>query len=106
DPWQGPPAWRRRLGALLVLLGGLALAAALLRLARAPALLPILVLVTRGAAPPLPGGPLRPSPAGAPGTPGAAPPPARAGPTVVRNLSPAGPEMRFDVLVAPGGEER
>jgi len=25
---------------------------------------------------------------------------------VIRNLSPAGPEMRFDVLVAPGGEER
>jgi hypothetical protein len=23
---------------------------------------------------------------------------------VIRNLSPAGPEMRFDVLVAPAGE--
>jgi M6 family metalloprotease-like protein len=104
DPWQGPPAWRRRLGAVSGLLGALVLAAAVLRLARAPAVIPVLLRVVAGAALLAVAGVLRHGPVCGPDTPGMAPyggGPVRA---VIRNLSPAGPEMRFDVLVAPGGE--
>jgi M6 family metalloprotease-like protein len=101
DPWQGPPAWRRRLGALAGLLGALALAAAVLRLGRAPAVVPVLLPLAAGAGLLVAAGMLRGGPVCGPDTPGMAPyggGPAR---EVIRNLSPAGPEMRFDVLVAP-----
>src|SRR4029453_9288605 len=96
-----PPAWRRGLGALTGLLGALALAAALLRMARPRPLWPVLVCVGAGAALLAAGAALRRGPVCGPETPGMAPyhgGPAR---VVLRNLSPPGPEMRLDVLVAP-----
>lgn len=106
DPWQGPPAWRRRLGAASGLLGALVLAAAVLRFGRAPAVIPVLLRVAAGASLLAVAGVLRRGPVCGPDTPGMAPyggGPVRA---VIRNLSPAGPEMRFDVLVAPRGESQ
>src|SRR5262249_5047052 len=100
----GPRAWRRRLGAAWGLLGALVVAAAVLRLARAPAVIPVLLRVAAGAALIAVAGVLRHGPVCGPDTPGMAPyggGPVRA---VIRNLSPAGPEMRFDVLVARSGE--
>jgi immune inhibitor A len=101
DPWQGPPAWRRRLGAAAALLGALALAAALLRLGRPRALWPALLRAGAGAALLATGAVLRQGPVAGPDTPGMAPHDGGPARVVIRNLSPAGPEMRFDVLVAP-----
>jgi hypothetical protein len=64
----------------------------------------VLLRVAAGAALIAVAGVLRHGPVCGPDTPGMAPyggGPVRA---VIRNLSPAGPEMRFDVLVAPSGE--
>lgn len=104
DPWQGPPAGRRRLGALLAFLGAVALAAAVLRMARPRALWPVLLCVAAGAALLAAGAALRRGPVCGPETPGMAPYDGGPSRVVIRNLSPAGPEMRFDVLVAPAGE--
>ena len=103
DPWQGPPSWRRRLGALAGLLGALALAATVLRLGRAPAVIPVLLYLAAGVGLLAAAAMLRRGPVCGPDTPGMAPyggGPVRA---VIRNLSPPGPEIRFDVLVAPTG---
>jgi immune inhibitor A len=102
DPWHGPPVWRRRLGAVAAFLGAVALALAVLRLARPRALVPVLSLVAAGALLLGAGGALRAGPACGPGTPGMAPYDGGPARVVIRNLSPPGPEMRFDVLVAPG----
>src|SRR5262249_60577761 len=64
DPWQGPPAWRRRVGTVAVLLGALALGAAVLRLGRPPAVWPVLVRGAAGGARPGRGGGARRGPAG------------------------------------------
>jgi immune inhibitor A len=101
DPWHGPPAWRRGLGALTALLGALALAAALLRMARPRPLWPVLVCVGAGAALLAAGAALRRGPVCGPETPGMAPYDGGPARVVLRNLSPPGPEMRLDVLVAP-----
>src|SRR5262249_20113917 len=101
DPWSGPPAWRRQVGAGLAILGALALALALLSLGRPRAPLGVLgfaavraLLLAGGAA-------LRSGPVCGPDTPGMAPYDGGPSRVVIRNLSPPGPEMRFDVLMAP-----
>jgi immune inhibitor A peptidase M6 len=100
DPWSGPPPWRRRTGAALALTGALLMAAAVFRAARSPALGALgLGVVAAGA---LAGAALlRQAPVCGPGTPGMQTyngGPAR---VILRNISPAGPVMRFDVLTAP-----
>src|SRR5262249_61326355 len=98
DPWSGPPAWRRRAGAFLAILGALALAAALLRLGRPRAVVPALALAAAGAALLAAGGALRRGPVCGTETPGMAPydgGPARGG---IRKLAPPGPGVRLDVL--------
>ncbi len=102
DPWRGPPAWRRHLGSLAAALGALALAMAVLRLARPRGLWPLLLFVASGAALLALGAALRHGPVCGPETPGMAPYDGGPSRVVIRNLSPSGPEMRFDVLVAPG----
>lgn len=104
DPWQGPPAWRRWLGAVAALLGALALAAAVFRMARPRALWPVLLCVAAGAALLAAAGRLRAGPVCGPETPGMAPYDGGPARVVIRNVSPAGPEMRFDVLVAPAAK--
>ncbi len=101
DPWSGPPAWRRRAGAALAILGALVLAAAILRLGRPRALVAVLALAAGGAALLAAGAALRRAPVCGTETPGMAPYAGGPSRVVIRNLSPAGPEMRFDVLVAP-----
>src|SRR5262249_51676034 len=103
DPWQGTPRWRRGLGALLALAGALAPAGAGLRAGRPPALAaPGLVLVAaavpRGSA--VPRRPPGCAPVCGPLTPGMAPYDGGPARVTIRNISPAGPLMRLDVLVA------
>ena len=101
DPWVGPPRWRRHGGAALAFAGACLVAAALLRMVRArpfpAALVPFTVAALALAA----GIALRRGPVCGPGTPGMAPYDGSPVPITIRNLSPAGPVMRFDVLVAP-----
>jgi len=106
DPWQGPPAWRRRVGTVAVLLGALALGAAVLRLGRPHAVWPVLMRVAAGVALLAGGGVLHRGPVCGPDTPGMAPYDGGPARVAIRNVSPAGPEMRFDVLVAPAGDAK
>ncbi len=101
DPWSGPPPWRRRASAALLLLGACLVAAAVLRAARPRPLVPALGRLAVAAVALAAGALLGRAPACGPGTPGMAP--HDGGPTrvVLRNLSPAGPVMHLDVLVAP-----
>ena len=101
DPWSGPPPWRRRVGAGLAILGALALALALLSLGRPRALLAVLGLGVAGALLLAGGAALRRGPVCGTETPGMAPYDGGPSRVVIRNLSPPGPEMRFDVLMAP-----
>jgi immune inhibitor A len=101
DPWVGPPAWQRTLAVPLMVAGALLVAAAILRAVRPRAARPVLGLLA-GAATVLGAAAwLRTGPVCGPGTAGMAP--YGGGPTraVIRNISPAGDPMRFDVLVAP-----
>jgi immune inhibitor A len=104
DPWQGAPVWRRRLGAAAALLGALALAAAVARLGHPRPLRSVVLRVALGIALLGVGGALRRAPVVSPETPGMAPYDGGPARVVIRNLSPAGPEMTFDVLVAPAEE--
>lgn len=101
DPWSGPPAWQRRVGAALAVLGALAVAAAVFRVARPWPIVGVLVrLVIAGVA--LVGAArLRQGPVCDPTTPGMAPYDDTPGRVVLRNFSPVGPDMYVDVLVAP-----
>ena len=101
DPWSGPPAWRRRAGAGLAILGALALALALLSLGRPRALLAVLGLGVAGALLLAGGAALRSGPVCGTETPGMAPYDGGPSRVVIRNFSPPGPEMHFDVLMAP-----
>jgi immune inhibitor A len=101
DPWRGPARWRRVVAALLTVLGGMAIAFAILRGVRPRPLGGVLVRLAVAVAAFAAAVPLRRAPVCGPGTPGMAPydgGPVRA---VIRNISPPGPVMRFDVLVAP-----
>jgi len=101
DPWSGPPPWRRRASAALLLLGACLVGAAVLRAARPRPLVPALGRLAAAAVALAGGALLGRAPVCGPGTSGMAP--HDGGPTrvVLRNLSPAGPVMRLDVLVAP-----
>src|SRR5262249_16384744 len=101
DPWAGPPRWRRRLGAALALAGAVLVGWAVFRLVRPRPLVPTLVrLVVAGGALAA-GAILQRSPVCGPGTPGMAPYDGTPTAVTIQNISPAGPTMRFDVLVAP-----
>lgn len=101
DPWAGPPPWRRAAATPLMLAGALLVAAAVFRAVRPrplPAVLGLLgaagVMLAAAAA-------LRRAPVCGPDTPGMSPYDGGPARVVIRNISPAGPVMRFDVLVAP-----
>ena len=104
DPWVGPPAWRRRLGAGLGLLGALLVAAAVFRVARPRPFPGVLGWALLGGGALVAAGVLRRGPVCGPGTPGMAPYDGGPGRVVLRNFSPAGPDMYVDVLIAPAGE--
>ncbi len=101
DPWAGPPRWRRRVGAALALAGAVLVALAVFRLVRPRPVLPTVVRLAVAAGLLAAGAVLQQSPVCGPGTPGMAPYDGGAATVAIRNLSPAGPLMRFDVLVAP-----
>lgn len=101
DPWVGPPRWRQRAAAPLLLLGALAVAAALIRLALPRPVVPVLVRLGLAAVLLAGGAALRRAPVCGPDTPGMAPWDGSPGRVVIRNISPAGRVMTFDVLVAP-----
>jgi immune inhibitor A len=101
DPWSGPPAWRRRTGSFLGFAGALFVAAAVLTLVRSRALVPALALLAVASAALAAGRVLGRAPVCGPGTPGMTPYDGSVVRTVIRNISPAGPVMHFDVLVAP-----
>jgi immune inhibitor A len=101
DPWRGPPRWRQRVAGPLLLVGAIGIAGALLRLARPRALAPVLVRLAVAGLFLVAGGLLRRTPVCGPDTPGMAPYDGTPGRVVIRNISPAGQVMTFDVLVAP-----
>jgi immune inhibitor A len=101
DPWQGPPRWRRAAGASLLFLGALLVAGAAFRVVRPRALRPVLGLLGAAGLSLAGGSILRHGPVCGLGTPGMAPHDGSPVRLVIRNISPAGPLMRFDVLVAP-----
>jgi len=101
DPWAGPAPWRRQGGAALAFLGACLMAAAVLRAVR-PRPLPGALAPLAAAGLALAAGiALRRGPACGPGTAGMAPYDGGPVPITIRNLSPPGLVMRFDVLVAP-----
>lgn len=99
DPWSGPPAWRRTLGAVLAALGVVCVAAAVRR-ARRPAWAAAVAIriVLAGVAVAAAVG-LRRGPTCGPETPGMAPWSGGPGRVTLRNFSPSGPVMRFDVEI-------
>jgi len=101
DPWSGPPRWRQRAAGPLLLVGALGIAGALLRLARPRALAPVLVRMAIASLLLVSGALLRRTPVCGPDTPGMAPYDGTPGRVVIRNISPPGRVMTFDVLVAP-----
>jgi len=101
DPWSGPPRWRGRVAGALLLAGALGMAGAMLRLVRPRPLVPVLVRLGVVALMLASGALLRRSPVCGPDTPGMAPYDGSPGRVVIRNISPAGPVMTFDILVAP-----
>jgi len=105
DPWSGPPPGRRRAGAGLLLLGASLVAAAVLRAARPRPLVPALGLLAAATAALAAGALVGRAPVCGPGTPGMAPHDGGAARVVLRDLSPAGPLVRLDVLVAPPPED-
>jgi immune inhibitor A len=106
DPWAGPPSWRRSAGAALALAGALLVAGAVLRAMRPRPLRPLAALLIAAAGALAGAAALRRGPVCGPGTPGMAPYDGGPARVTIRNISPAGPVMRFDVLVAPPSEPR
>jgi immune inhibitor A len=101
DPWAGPPRWRPRAAAPLLLLGALGVALALVRLVMPRPVVPVLVRLAAAGLLLVAGAALRRAPVCGPETPGMAPYDGSPGRVVIRNISPAGRVMTFDVLVAP-----
>jgi immune inhibitor A len=100
DPWYGPPRWRRRAGAGLALAGAFLVAAAVFRARRPGSLVPVLIRSAAAAGALAAAAALRRAPVCGPGTPGMAPYEGEPVRVVIRNLSPPGPRMSCDVLVA------
>jgi len=99
DPWRGPPAWRRPASAVLTFAGALLVAAAVLRAARdrphrglACLAAGVVFLVAARV--------LGRAPVCGVGTPGMAPYDGSPVRVTIRNISPSGPSMRLDVLMA------
>jgi immune inhibitor A len=103
DPWSGAPPWRRTAGSLLLFAGALLVASAVFRMVRPRPLPAALGLVVAAGAALAGGLALRRGPVCGPGTPGMAPYDGSPVRVVIRNISPPGEVMRFDVLVAPSG---
>lgn len=101
DPWSGPPRWQQRAAGPLLLVGAIGIAGALLRAVRPRPLVPVLVRLGVAALFLAAGAFLGRSPVCGPDTPGMAPYDGSPGRVVIRNISPAGQTMTFDVLVAP-----
>jgi immune inhibitor A len=97
DPWQGPPRWWRRAGTGLALGGAILLAGAVFRLARPRAAVPVAIRVVLAGGALYGAAVLQRGPECGPGTPGMAPYDGGSVPVAIRNISPAGPVMRFDV---------
>ena len=100
DPWSGPPPWRRPLSAAFLLVGAILVAAAVFRGVRARPLVPVLVLLTVAGTAIVAARLLGRSPVCGPATPGMAPYDGGIARVTIRNISPAGALMRFDVLIA------
>jgi immune inhibitor A len=101
DPWSGPPRWHQRVAGALLLAGALGVAGAVFRLVRPRPLVPVLIRLGVAAIVLSAGALLGRSPVCGPHTPGMAPYDGSPGRVVIKNISPAGPVMTFDVLVAP-----
>jgi immune inhibitor A len=101
DPWVGPPRWRRTVAAALLFTGALLVAAAVFRMVRPRPFVPVIALVLVAAAAIGAGRRLGRTPVCGPATPGMAPYDGGLGRVSIRNISPAGSVMRFDVLIAP-----
>jgi immune inhibitor A len=97
DPWQGPPRWWQRTGTGLALGGAVLLAGAVFRLARPRAAVPVAIRVVLAVGALYGAAVLQRAPECGPATPGMAPYDGGPVPVVIRNLTPAGPVMRFDV---------
>jgi immune inhibitor A len=106
DPWSGPPSWRRRAGAALGFLGAVLVAAAVLRAMRPRPVLAVLGLGAVAAVALASAIALRRGPVCGPATPGMAPYAGGAAPVTIRNISPPGRVMHFDVLVPPAPDRR
>ena len=101
DPWVGRPPWRARVALLFTIAGALAIALAVFRLGRAGAVAGALLRLGIGLAALVMGRAVeRPLVCG-PGTPGMSPYGGQPVGVVLRNISPLGPAMRVDILVAP-----
>jgi immune inhibitor A len=98
DPWQGPPRWWRRAAAGLALGGAVLLAGAVLRLVQPRAAVPVTIRVVLAIAALGGAALLQRSPECGPGTPGMAPYDGAPAPVAIRNISPPGPVMRFDIF--------
>jgi immune inhibitor A len=101
DPWSGPPRWRQRVAGPLLLAGALGIAGALFRLVRPHPLVPVLLRLGIAALLLSAGSLLRRTPVCGPDTPGMPPYDGSPARVVIRNISPPGRTMTFDVLVAP-----
>jgi len=101
DAWVGPPRWRRVAGAGMALGGAVFVALALLRFVQPRPFVVGTLRLLFGLGLLWGGSLMRRTPVCGPDTPGMAPygnEPVR---VVIRNFSPAGETMRFDVLLAP-----
>jgi immune inhibitor A len=101
DPFRGPSPWRRRVAPFLAVVAAIFVASSVLRGARSHAGLAVLVRLLVAATFVAGASFLHRAPYCGPGTPGMAPYDGGPVRVVIRNLSPAGRVMRFDVLVAP-----
>jgi immune inhibitor A len=100
DPWSGPPRWERFGRGALALVGAVLVALAVLRAMRPRRTVPVLVLLVAAAGALAAAAVLGREPVCGPGTPGMAPYDGGPARVALRNFSPPGPVMRFDVVVA------
>lgn len=100
DAWSGPPRWWRVVGAGMALAGALLIALALLRFVQPRPFVVGTLRLVLGVGLLWGGALLRRTPVCGPDTPGMAPYGGEPVGVVIRNFSPSGDVMRFDVLIA------